>query len=70
MTNGTQADLARHLGISREAVRKLIKNRERTGCPAPIKGNDRLYDIEKFAAWYVDDFKPRRGPNRGIRAEV
>ena len=67
MATGSQADVSRRLGISREAVRKLIKNRERTGCPLPEK--DGKYDIEKFASWYADDFKPRRGPTSGIRAD-
>lgn len=64
---GTQSDLSRALGISREAVRKQIKNRERTGAPMP--GETGLYDVDAYVKWYTEDFKPKTGPTRGIRAE-
>lgn len=63
---GNQSDVARRLGISRMAVSKLIKARQRTGIP--VAGDDGLYDLEQVATWYVNDFNPRRGPARGIRA--
>uniref|UniRef100_A0AAU6R667 DNA binding HTH domain-containing protein n=1 Tax=Micrococcus phage Kurnik TaxID=3092208 RepID=A0AAU6R667_9CAUD len=66
MTHGNQSAVARRLGISRQAVAKLIKNRERTGAPEP--GEDGLYDLHAFAVWYVEDFKPTSGPKVGIRA--
>lgn len=65
---GNQSAVARRLGISRQAVAKLIKNRERTKAPLPRE--DGLYDLEAFASWYVDDFDPRTGPRRGIRTKV
>lgn len=64
---GTQADVARSLGISREAVRKQIKNRDRTGAPTPNEAG--LYDVEEYRSWYVNDFKPKSGPRRGVKAE-
>jgi len=64
--NGNQSDVARRLGISRQAVAKLIKNRERTGAPDPSE--DGSYDIESFATWYINDFEQKSGPKRGIRA--
>lgn len=63
---GTQADVARALGISRNAVSKQIKNRERTGAPQPEA--DGQYDIEKYRKWYLEEFNPRTGPKRGVRA--
>lgn len=50
-THGNQSDVARRLGISRQAVAKLIKNRERTGIPEP--GKDGLFDLEAVAKWYL-----------------
>lgn len=67
MVRGNQSDVARRLGISRMAVSKLVKARQRTGIPQP--GEDGLYDLEQIAEWYVNDFHPTRGPRRGIRAE-
>ena len=66
--HGNQSAVAVRLGISRQAVAKLIKNRHRTGAPMP-RETDGQYDIEGFATWYVHDFDPRTGPKRGIRAE-
>lgn len=66
-TRGNQSDVARRLGISRQAVAKLIKNRARTGAPLP--GHDGQYDLEAFATWYTGSFGPKSGPTRGIRAE-
>ena len=66
-THGNQSDVARRLGISRQAVAKLIKNRERTGIPEP--GKDGLFDLEAVAKWYLEDFEQKSGPARGIRAE-
>lgn len=65
---GNQSDVARRLGISRAAVSKLIKNRERTSFPEP--NDEGKYDIEAVASWYVNDFEQPRGPKRGIRAEA
>ena len=67
MTRGNQSAVARRLGISRQAVARLLKNRERTGAPLP--GDDKKYDIDAFAEWYINDFNPRSGPTRGIRAD-
>lgn len=64
---GNQSDVARRLGISRQAVAKLIKNRERTG--APIPDDSGKYDIEGFASWYANDFEQKSGPKRGIRSK-
>lgn len=64
---GNQSDVARRLGISRQAVAKLLKNRKRTGAPMPRA--DGKYDVEAFAMWYVEDFKQKSGPKSGIRAE-
>lgn len=64
---GTQADVARELGISRNAVSKQIKNRDRTGAPLPEA--DGRYDIEKYRTWYVEEFNPRTGPRRGVKKE-
>lgn len=63
---GSQSDVARELGISRQAVSKLIKNRRRTGFPMPAK--DGTYVISEVVEWYKT-FDPHRGPKRGIRAE-
>ena len=67
-TIGNQSDIARRLGISRQAVAKLIKNRERTGAPKPEA--DGKYNLDAFARWYVNDFSPKSGPTRGIRDEM
>lgn len=64
---GNQSAVARRLGISRAAVSKQVKNRERTGFPEP--GEDSLYDLDATAKWYRDDFAQKSGPTRGIRAE-
>lgn len=66
-THGNMADVARRLGISRQAVTKLIRNRDRTGAPeATLAG----YDLEHFAVWYAQEFSPQSGPRRGIRAKT
>lgn len=65
---GTQSDVARRLGISRQAVSKMIAHRKRTGAPKP--GKNGLFDVEAFALWYLNDFKQTSGPTRGIRAEA
>lgn len=67
-TTSNLSDLARELGISREAVRRQIKNRERTGAPLPDESG--AYDIDGYKRWYAEDFKPRTGPKAGIRAEA
>lgn len=66
MRKGTQADVARELGVTRQSVSKLAKNRERTGMPSPA--DDGTYDLDDVRAWYLA-FDPGRGPRRGIRAE-
>ena len=62
----TMSEMARILGISRQAVSKLVRNRDRTGAPAPDEAGK--FDVEAFAVWYAEDFKPTSGPRRGIRA--
>lgn len=64
---GNQSDISRELKISRAAVSKQIKNRDRTGIPE--KGEDGLYDLDAVREWYLS-FRPGAGPKRGIRAEV
>lgn len=66
-SRGNQSAIAKRLGISRQAVAKLIKNRERTGIPTP--GGDGLFDLDDVADWYVNDFEPTSGPTRGIRTK-
>lgn len=61
---GTQADVARALGISRQAVNKLVKNRARTGMPEAEP--DGRFDIARVRDWYAT-FEPRRGPMKGSR---
>lgn len=68
MSKGNQASVARELGISRQAVSKLIKNRDRTGAPDEIEPGK--YDIEIFVDWYLNHFEQKRGPKAGIRAQV
>ena len=63
---GNMTSVAKRLGISRQAVSKLVRNRDRTGAPAPDDAGK--FDVEAFAAWYAEDFKPTSGPRRGIRA--
>lgn len=58
-----QARLARELGISRQAVSKLIKNGERTGFPAATADG---WDITAVRNWYIK-FDPRKGPKAGIK---
>lgn len=64
----TQSAIAEVLEISRQAVSLLIKNKERTKIPMQ---NDKFGDYavcSEVIGWYLHDFDPGRGPNRGIRA--
>lgn len=63
---GTMSDVARALGISRNAVSKQVKNRERTGAPAPDELGQ--FDVDEYHKWYVEDFHPVTGPKRGVKA--
>lgn len=64
---GTMSDVARELGISRNAVSRQVKNRDRTGAPLP--DDTGLFDIDGYRKWYVEDFHPRTGPRRGVKAK-
>lgn len=63
---GKQADVARELGISRQAVSRLVKRRDINGMPTPNETG--LYELAQVRDWYLS-FDPRRGPKRGIKAE-
>lgn len=63
----TQSEVARVLGISRQAVSRLIKNRERTGIPMHTDLAGIYFVSEEVADWYRS-FDPKCGPRAGLRA--
>lgn len=65
-----QSDIAKALGISRQAVSRLIKNVDRTGIPLHSDKFGTYVICDEVKKWYLNDFDPGRGPNRGIRAKL
>lgn len=63
----TQSAVARALGISRQAVSRLIKNRERTGIPMHEDIAGPFWIEEEVTDWYRS-FDPKCGPRAGLRA--
>lgn len=47
-----QSDIARLLGISRQAVSKLVKNRAKNGFPEPVR--DGVWDDAEVLAWQAN----------------
>ncbi len=64
----TQTAVANALGISKQAVSRLIKNRKRTGIPMHVDPSDgSTYFLRtEVIEWYMQ-FEPGRGPRAGIR---
>lgn len=57
----TQTSAAKALGISRQAVSKLIKNRERTNIPMHEDVGGVYFVCDELVQWYKS-YTPRRGP--------
>lgn len=58
-TTTNMSEVARWLGISRQAVAKLNRNRERTGMPLPP------WDEASVKEWHRN-FVPHRGPRKKV----
>lgn len=65
---GTQSDVARELGISRQAVSKLISRRQFTKIPT-AEPDTGLFNLDEMRVWYLS-FEPRKGPRKGIKEVV
>lgn len=63
----TQSAVAATLGISRQAVSRLIKNQDRTGIPTHEDRGGVYWIVEEITQWYKYDFNPGRGPKSGLR---
>lgn len=66
----TQTAIAEALGISRQAVSRLVKNKERTKIPMYTDKFGEYALCNEVRSWYVFDFAPGRGPKRGIREKL